>query len=64
MDHLPVGLDPVVNVNADVISDALLLFLSFISNILCVTNKLYLLFYPNNYKDTAHDILHIAYCQS
>lgn len=36
---LPVGLDPIVYVDADVVSDALLLLLSFISNILCVRNK-------------------------
>lgn len=39
MHHLPVGLDPIVYVNADVISDAFLLLLSLISNILCVKNK-------------------------
>ena len=39
MHHLPVGLYPIVDVSADVISDALLLLLSFITNILCVKNK-------------------------
>lgn len=38
--HLPVGLQTVVDVNADVISDALLLFLPFISNFLCVQKKI------------------------
>lgn len=38
--HLPVGLQTVVYVNADVISDALLLFLPFISNFLCVQKKI------------------------
>lgn len=32
---LPVGFQPIVNVNADIISDALFLLLPFISNFLC-----------------------------
>lgn len=37
--HLPVGFDSIVYVNADIISDVLLLLLSFITNFLCVKNK-------------------------
>lgn len=39
MYNLPVGLDPILYISADVISDALLILLCFISNILCVKNK-------------------------
>lgn len=39
MHHLPVRLNPIVYINVDVVIDALFLFLSFISNILCVKNN-------------------------
>ena len=38
-NRLPVGLDPIVDVDADVVGNGLLFFLSFISNILCVTKE-------------------------
>lgn len=37
--NLPVGFDPIMYINADIVSYALFLLLSFISNILCVKNK-------------------------
>lgn len=37
---LPVGLDAIVYVNADVVGNALFFLFTFIANILCVSNKL------------------------
>lgn len=35
MNYLPVGLDSIANVNANVVRNALFFLFSFISNILC-----------------------------